>query len=137
MPLFFYGNNNELNWNLYKAYEGFQISTIKLNCTDASKGTSKEYLFLKIENTSNKPLQLNYKIEKWYDGVCSNCDSHTDESSQYSIELSPGEVTQGSCENYRNRKLAVFSKMTGTTKARELNNFNIIPLSLNGVNLKK
>ncbi|MEX0812527.1 MAG: hypothetical protein WD048_09955 [Chitinophagales bacterium] len=124
------------DWVISQGNSNFEISTKKINCSDASKGISKEYLFLKIENKSKNALQLDYKIEKWYDEVCSNCDLDERENSSFSIELAAGESATGSCKDYRNRKLAVFSKMTGTAKARKLTDFKIIPLAVNGENVK-
>lgn len=122
------------NWIITQSNNKFEISAKKLNCVDASKGISKEYLFLKISNKTNKTITLDYKIEKWYDGVCSNCTANA-ENSPISISLSAKETTSGTCEDYRNRDLAVFSRMTGNAKARELSSFKILPLSLNGEKL--
>lgn len=118
-------------WEKHTLNEFFEISTQKINCTNPSQGINKEYLFLKIANKSNESLTLTYKVEKWYNGVNSN----SDEGNQYTIKLSPGESVEGSCENYRNGKLAIFSKMTGTSNARKLTNYTIIPLSVNGKKL--
>lgn len=122
------------NWNILQHTEQFEIAARKVNCTDASKGISKEYLFLKISNKTNETIALEYKLEKWYDGVCSNCDAGA-ENGLYKLEIEANKNMQATCENYRDRKLAVFSKMTGNTKARKLSNFKFIPLAVNNIKI--
>ena len=130
-----YGKEDGSEWTSYYSNESFVISTTENSCTNPSKGIDKEYLFLKITNTSDASVKLTYKIEKWYDGICSNCDDSA-ENAPYTIELKKGESISGSCENYRDRKLAIFSKMNGNINARSLTSFKIIPLEINDTNIK-
>lgn len=121
-------------WKTVEVNSDFEIKVQKINCSKPTTGISKEYLFLELTNKRAESIELTYKVEKWYDGVCSNCGENTDVS-LFSVELSAGESVSGNCENYRNRNLAIFSKMTGKSKSRELTSYKIIPLTLNGEKL--
>lgn len=126
-------NNNSV-WNTVSVSDDFEISTQKLNCSLPTTSISKEYLFIKIENKASSEIQLQYKIEKWYDGVCSNCEN-SGENAPFSVTLPSGQSVQGTCEDYRDRSLSIFSEMKGKIKARKLTNYKIIPLSVNGKKL--
>lgn len=126
--------NNE--WVTFLNEDLFQVSINKKDCILPSKGIDKEYIFIQFLNTSDERISINYKIEKWFGGVCSNCEGNENsEAVSYTIELEKGESISGSCEDYGNRKLAIFSKMNNV-EARKLTDFKIIPIKINDTNIK-
>ena len=123
------------NWNKHYSENGIEISSQEDLCVKKSEGIEKNYLFLKIKNTNSEAVKLTYQIQKWYDGKCINCGQNNLENGFYTLELNPGETKTGTCEDYRDRKLAVFSSMPNQSQVRKLTQVQIIPISLNGEKL--
>lgn len=139
IPLFvlFFAFSNAFaqNWQSHYSQNDIEISTREEMCEKKAEGIKKNYLFLKVENTGSQALSIDYQIQKWYDGKCINCEASNQENGTYSIELKANETAVGSCENYRNRSLAVFSSMPNHENVRKLTQVKIIPISINGKNL--
>ncbi len=94
---------------------GVQVTSSELRCSKPENGTDNIYISLKIENTTNQKVSVNFAKLMWYDGVCVNCDSNSDEYT-VNMVLHPNEIIEGSCYNGNNQLLIFHSMPSGFTK---------------------
>lgn len=116
-------SQNTITDSEYYSDKDISISLRPQNCIDKKRGTAKQYYFIEIVNKSNKELNVSFKKELWFDGVCQTCNINSEEYYS-SIILSANETVSGSCENM-DKKLRIFSKMLNLDKVRKLTKYEL------------
>ena len=111
------------NMNQIYTDELVQISSQKVDCVDASKGTAKQYVVLTVWNKQEIPINVSFKKETWFDNKCSNCNSESPEY-RVNLNLDANSAVRGSCAT-DNRELRIFSKMLELKNVRELTHYEL------------
>ncbi len=93
------------------------------DCHDEANGTHRQYIFLRFENLTDKPLAVSFKKELWYNEQCTTCEKTSDEHLM-KVSLAPKEIIAGSCEKSE-RAFSVFSKMLDKTTNSTLTKFEL------------
>ena len=96
------------NWTLKQQKDGISIFTKEVFC-DVNKGFSRDLVLFKMINTNNVDVQVSFKINRWIDNLCLNCNSN---SSEYyiSYDIQANQTIEGDCENFRSNNLSLFVK---------------------------
>lgn len=107
--LFFSLKSNAQNsWSLNQEKEGVSIFTKDVFC-DVIQGFDRDLILFKIVNTNNNDIQVSFKLKRWVDNVCLNCNSNSSEDYRlYNIQAS--ETIEGDCDNFRSTNLSLFVK---------------------------
>ena len=123
-------NPNELNVADVIEQNGVIIHAELENCDNIANGTFKQYIILTIENQNAVAKQVSYKKDVWYNGVCSSCDS---ESQEYVVKftIDPNDTLKGDCEE--NNGLRIFSQMLNLPKVRKLTHYELSNLIVEDV----
>ncbi len=114
-------------WTLYKEYTGVQVYYKAEECHDISNGLHQEWVLLKFVNTTDQELQLDYYIQVWVEGKCTNCDDLTEEH-HFQVVVPAGGSIMGECESFGNLK--IFSKFLNYD-LDELTHFELIDVKVN------
>ncbi len=93
------------------------------SCNNSANGTYREYIFLKLENLTDKKMEVSFKKELWYNEQCTTCEKNNDEYLM-KIVLNPKESISGNCD-LRQRALSVFSKMLDKSSNSSLTKFEL------------
>lgn len=109
-------------WTNYISSDEFKISYKSFQCVDDINGTDHNYILLRFENKTNEKISISYKQELWYDNVCVNCESTSNEHIK-TIELQPNEVIEGKCNS--NSKYKIFQNMPSGLTKRSLTKFEL------------
>ena len=99
---------NPTEWTTYYESNDITITFTYLNCEYLDQ-FSHEYLILRIHNTSNKDITIDWQEQLWYDNTCMNCE-HDSPEFRKEIIVKAGETISGDCTTYNN--LRIFSKFT-------------------------
>ena len=86
-------------WTTFKEEEAYSISYRRVHCDDIMNGVSFDFFAIRLENKSDKELNL-----QWF----SSPEGDKDEN-YVSLILAPGEVMQGNCGSYANNHLMVLA----------------------------
>ena len=96
------------NWTLKQQKDGISIFTKEVFC-DVNKGFSRDLVLFKMVNSNNFDVQVSFKINRWIDNVCLNCNSNSAEYYR-SYEIQPNQTIEGDCQDFRSNKLSLFVK---------------------------
>lgn len=114
-----YGQDSEIT-GVQFSDDQVQISTEFLDCVSVKNGTAKQYLNITIQNKLESPVQVSFRKELWYDGLCINCENLSDEY-LVDVKLEGGETLSSNCEG--DKKLKVFFKMLELKNVRQLSHY--------------
>ena len=96
------------NWTLKQQKDGISIFTKEVFC-DVNKGFSRDLVLFKMVNTNNFDVQVSFKINRWIDNVCLNCNSSSAEYYRH-YNLQANQTIEGDCQDFRATKLSLFVK---------------------------
>ena len=99
---------NPIEWTTYYHKNDITITFTYLNC-EYLEQFNHEYLILRIQNTSNKDITIDWQEQLWYDNKCMNCE-HDSPEFRKEITVKSGKTISGDCTIYNN--LRIFSKFT-------------------------
>ena len=126
--------SNPTEWTTYYESNDITITFTYLNC-EYLEQFNQEYLILRIENTSNKDITIDWQEQLWYDNKCMNCE-HDSPEFRKEITVKSGTTISGDCTTYNN--LRIFSKFTekledmpGVDKITTLTKFELKNLNIN------
>lgn len=85
------------DWQLDQTVDGVQVYLKKVECKDEKNGIFKEIIMVKLVNTTQQDIKLEWDMEFWYDGECHTCDPAVDGEYKYVVDLAPGEALEGNC----------------------------------------
>lgn len=116
--------NKPTEWAVYFVGEGIQIS-YKLASCDPEMGYDQESVLLKIENTTNSVVVLNWHQLLSFNDNCKTCDYEEEYSSR--LKLGPLQSEEGTCSIYSAKELKYFSKFIDAnyTKGESLTSFKL------------
>ncbi len=96
------------DWMLKTQIEGVSIFNKEIFC-DVNQGFDRDLILFKIVNSNNIDIQISFKLNRWIDNVCLNCNSNLPEDYRlYDIQAS--QTIEGNCDNFRLTNLSVFVK---------------------------
>lgn len=101
-------SNSQNSWDLKQQKEGISIFTKNVFC-DVNQGFDRDLILFKIVNSNNNDIQVSFKLNRWVDNVCLNCNSNSSEDYRsYNIQAS--QTIEGDCDNFRLTNLSLFVK---------------------------
>jgi len=84
--------------------------TAKLtDCIIPSEGLYAEYMLIRLENKTDKTLEVSFYVDTYRNGTCTNCD-HEAGDRKRTLLLKPFEILEGNCSPGLNVGLKAFSK---------------------------
>ncbi|MCF8276814.1 MAG: hypothetical protein K9J17_08775 [Flavobacteriales bacterium] len=93
------------------------------NCENIHNGTAKQFLLLTIKNETTSRLEVSFKRNTWYNGICSSCDSSSSENT-IEVTIEPNSELKGECD--ANNGLRIFSKMLNLNNVRQLTHYELV-----------
>jgi len=119
---------NTNNWKIYFENNQISISYKIVNC-EYETIFDQELIILKINNNTEKKLNIQWEEELWYNDICINCETEKQEYRTI-ISIDKQEILTGGC--FTDNKLRLFSKFTntldempGVTKIDKLTKFEL------------
>ncbi len=98
--------NMDGNWHLLKSEEGIDIN-YKFEVCDQFDRQVGKYI-LQIENTNTESKQINFSMETYLNGDCSNCGRINDIEYASSFSVNGNSMMEGVC-GQNNKELEFFS----------------------------
>ena len=106
--IFFVNAQSQDEWVLAKQTKGVSIYTKETFC-DAKKGFNRDLVLFKMVNSTNAELQISFKLNRWINGICLNCNLNSEEYYR-TYSILPNQTIEGSCLNFRQSNLSLFVK---------------------------
>ncbi len=106
--IFFVNAQSQDEWVLAKQKKGISIYTKEIFC-DAEKGFNRDLVLFKMVNSTNAELQISFKLNRWINGICLNCNLNLEEYYR-TYSILPNQTIEGSCLNFRQSNLSLFVK---------------------------
>jgi hypothetical protein len=119
------------DWEMYSENNGVLIYSKTSDCHMPSQGLHQEMMLLKLVNTTNQNMQIDFDVEYWAMEECMNCESITED--HRSITLNAGESIEGECSQMMNSQgLVLFvSFLNFETRPPIMSRFEIANLKIN------
>lgn len=96
-----------------------RIHTQTLDCKPGKSGVQNHYLGILVENKTQSRLKVSFEKHAYYGDRCSGCKGGAEAT--VTLELNPGEIKKGACENpERFLRVFVSSKGGSTQKLSRL-----------------
>ncbi len=83
-------------WQLLATSNGVEVYAQKSNCNLSKGQLPLEFVFLKMVNTSNSPVMVNYLLASLYKEGCVGCDANPETA--MNVMLEAGETKTATCE---------------------------------------
>ncbi len=117
------------NWQTYSTFDGIEVSFKLDNCTGVQGINGNEVkLVLRFSNTSQSTKTISWRPQWYRDGSCVNCQNINSNEFDFSLELQPGEVKEGSACN-KDKRFYMFSHWKNVVQGmdhKRLTNFEFI-----------
>jgi len=112
-------------WTEYSEKEGVLFEYKFEECNIPSEGFFREYVLVRLTNSNNYDVIVDWDIVKWYGLSCVNCD-HSNKEQHRSVSLKAGSVLEGTCALNEFPKMKMFSKFLNfDAPDSELTNFQL------------
>jgi hypothetical protein len=112
-------------WSEYVEKEGVLFEYKFEECNIPSEGFFREYVLVRLTNSNNYDVVVDWDIVKWYGLSCVNCD-YSNKEQHRSVSLKAGFVLEGSCALDEFPKMKMFSKFLNfDAPDSELTNFQL------------
>ena len=116
-------------WTLYYQSNGIQLYYQEADCDDVSNGLFQKFIIIKVINTTDFKVRINWEKELWYNNKCTTCSGENEGSTTEFTSL-PKSETVGDCNN---RDFSIFQsfknhKDTPVLTRFELKNITIKPI---------
>lgn len=113
------------DWVLYQEQNGVQQYYKFEECNIPAEGFYREYILVKLVNTTSQPKIVEWDVVKWYASTCNNCDLSNPEQHR-NVELGANEALEGNCSLETDKTLKMFSKFLNyNMKEWELTHFEL------------
>ena len=106
--VFFVNAQSQDEWVLAKQKKGISIYTKEIFC-DVEKSFNRDLVLFKMVNSTNVELQISFKLNRWINGICLNCNLNYEEYYR-TYSILPNQTIEGSCLNFRQSNLSLFVK---------------------------
>jgi len=109
-------------WTSYSQSNGVEVFYKSITETPANTDV-KEYIILKIVNSNQQAVQINWDLEVWYNGICRSCNLSPNSGYHYQFQLNAGQTLNGSQSTVEGLKF--FSRFPNRAGAKGLTQFNL------------
>jgi len=113
-------------WSLYTSQDGVDVYLKVTNCDDVQNGEFKNYLTIKLVNTTAHDVMVDFAMKKWYDDEPWFNEPVSDENRR-SLIIPSGGSMEGVCAN---KDLAVFHSFNNKINAPVLTKFELDELNV-------
>ena len=125
--------SNPTEWEIYFENDTIKIEYTYQNC-EYTEQFNSEYVVLKITNTTNQNITVEWQEQLWLDDNCINCELDSPEFRK-EIKINANHTASGDCKTSNN--LRIFSKFTerlekmpGVNKIVALSKFELKKLTI-------
>lgn len=122
------------DWQIYTEVNGVIFYYKYAECNDFNQGIHREYVILKLVNTTSTSLMCEWDNELWYAEKCTSCpdkDEARNPELHRKITLSAGGSKEGSCSITESKELKIFSKhLNYNAPNAELSGFDLININV-------
>lgn len=117
------------DWVLYQKKDGVEQYYKFQECNIPEEGFYREYVLIKLVNTTDKVVRVEWDIVSWYGNKCANANVDNPEYHR-SVILQPLQTVEGTCDLRFGKKLVIFSnflnyKIDDYLTHFELRNFKV------------
>ncbi len=127
IALFSFFSFAQNEWTLYKNIEGVKIYSKDSDCYPKD-GMAQTAVLFRFENTTNRPLTIDWRIRVWYNGE-ENTKNIGSEENHYYLTLDSMEIKKGNCE-LKNNMLFLYKKFLKFEKSSKLTRFELDDLNV-------
>lgn len=127
---FFSTLNAQNEYKLIKEEQGIQIFAREMECHDNANGIHQLFYQLQMINTTDLHATITWNIDTWMNGTCVTCDKSKTAENTYTVELTPSETIEGSCNKSANKGLIVYIKQLQNNRSSVLSKFEIVNLKV-------
>ena len=103
------------------------MSAKKVLC-DYNGGFDEYTILLKIDNQSNNEVDFSFKLNKYFNGVCSNCNFSSEDSYLHTIAASSS--VEGVCDRAMVNGLKIWESFEGYEAKKTLSGFELVNLNV-------
>lgn len=121
------------DWVLYQRKDGVEQYYKFQECNIPEEGFHREYVLIKLVNTTDKVVQVQWDIVSWYGKQCVNSSADHPEYRR-NIILQPHQIVEGTCDLRYGKKLAIFSKFLNYKNDDVLTHFELRNFKVSIVN---
>lgn len=118
------------DWKLVHSEGGIEFYKQLTNCDLPNEGQYANYYILKIVNTLEKPIQVQWKNNIFYDGICTNCTENY--LPQFQLIEAKSSI-QGDCSSYANQYLRIFDSWNNKSNPNKLTGYRISNVTIKDV----
>ncbi len=98
------------NWEFLYEIDGVNFYYNVSACNDEANGFFREHVLLKLENTNDKAVVVEWDVEMYYHGECFNCGEKMTAEHHRMIEIAANSTVEGRCFTYGDKTLSIFSR---------------------------
>jgi len=113
----------------YADLESVKIDYITEQCGE-EPNTITEFNFLRLTNKTTLPIFVSFKVEYYYNGVCSTCNTS---EYQFTFNLSPNGVITSNCSNLFDEttgRLAIIKSYVNRNFGHPLDRFELTNITV-------
>ena len=122
--------NAQNEYKLIKEEQGIQIFAREMECHDNQNGIHQLFYQLQMINTTDLHATITWNIDIWMNGACVTCSKTKTSENTYTVELTPFESIEGSCNKSANKGLMVYIKQLQNNRSSVLSKFEIVNLKV-------
>lgn len=114
----------EDRWFEYFRNDQVTIETMDGLCDNQQSGISKNYIFLRVSNQTNKKIKVSFTREMWYGDDCIGCNGGSETTSELVLEAN--QSIEGSCGS-ATKDLKIFKEMANGSEGtkKKLSKFDL------------
>lgn len=117
-------------WKFMYEIQGVNFYYKVLECHDVPNNFHKEYVVLKVQNTNDTEMNVQWDIRMYYNGKCFNCESTSTEYHK-SLNIAANVSVEGDCDPSGGKLLRIFSKFLNyEDPGSTLTNFELLNITI-------
>lgn len=124
-------NDLSTEWTLAKDVNGVMIYFKRVECNDHTNGIFKEHVMVRMVNTTDRDLRMEWDMEFWFGEECRTCDPANAREYHYTLDLKGGEMLEGECGTETPRELKYYIRFLNYPHIAQLSRFELANLSVN------
>ncbi|MPM12732.1 hypothetical protein SDC9_59086 [bioreactor metagenome] len=98
------------NWEFMYEVDGVNFYYKVTECNDTANGYFRELVLLKLENTNDFVVNVQWDVQMYYNGICFHCDEKPDPERHRTVELNSSSTVEGRCFTHGDKTLTIFSR---------------------------
>ncbi|PLW94992.1 MAG: hypothetical protein C0592_01140 [Marinilabiliales bacterium] len=114
-------------WEFMYEIDGVNFYYKATECHDESQGYHREYVLLKLENTNDYSVVVDYDVEMYFHNECFNCGDKLNSEHHRTAYIEGNSTIEGTCTIGEDKTLKIFSRFLNYDNPKAtLTNFKLI-----------